>query len=462
MLPTIAIIGRPNVGKSTLFNALTLTRNALVANQPGLTRDRQVGLGRLGDRQYWLVDTGGLSDEGDEMTEKVTEQALLAVKAADSVLFIVDARSGLTPVDEMIAQQLRTLNTPVHLVINKTENLQTTLVTAEFYELGFAHVHAISAAHKQGLSPLISTVLAQLTEFSVEMPLEETQGIKIAIVGRPNVGKSTLVNRILGEERVIAYDEPGTTRDSIAIPFTRDNQTYTLIDTAGIRRKARVKETIEKFSIIKTLQTIETCHVVILLLDAQAGISDQDAHLLGMVIDSGRSLIITVNKWDGLTPVQREQVRNHLQYKLHFVEYAEIHFISAKHGTGVGHLLTAVQTAYQAAHCQIATSTLNQMLENWITAHPPPHVHGRRIKLRYIHQGGENPPLFVIHGNLVEEMPDSYKRYLMNCLRETFQLTGTPIRLVCKQGDNPFANRKNILTPRQQKKRKRLLRHVKK
>lgn len=466
MLPTIAIVGRPNVGKSTLFNALTQTRDALVADQPGLTRDRKFGRGRVGGSDYWLIDTGGLGEEGDAILEHITEQVLLAIQEADCVLFLVDGQVGLTAADENIAQNLRKSNTTIYLVINKTESMQSGLVSMEFHRLGFSDIYPISAVHRRGIEVLMERVLSQ-TEINVSSG-EATEnfmsntGIKIAIIGRPNVGKSTLVNRMLGYERVITYDQPGTTRDSIFVPFEREGQLYTLIDTAGVRRRARVTETIEKFSVIKALQAIEVAHVVIMLLDAREGMTDQDANLLGYVLDSGRALIIAINKWDNLEHSHRHQVRHHLDRKLHFINFAKIHFISALYGSGVGHLFGSVNVAWQAAHQQINTARLNHVLQEAVTAHPPPLVRGRRIKLRYVHQGGYNPPLFVIHGNQVNALPEPYQRYLINYFRETFALKGTPIRLEFKQGENPYQGRKNLLTPRQRQKRQRLMQHVKK
>jgi len=464
MLPIIAIVGRPNVGKSTLFNVLTQTRDALVADQPGLTRDRKFGRGRIGNDPYWLIDTGGFSEQEDAIVESVTQQILLAVNEADSLLFLVDGRVGLTAIDEMIAQNLRQLNTPIHLVINKSEGLASELVSAEFQRLGFGNIHTISAVHQQGISGLMDEVLSLY-------PLQETEkrsqddintGIKMAIVGRPNVGKSTLVNRMLGYERVITFDQPGTTRDSIFIPFEREGQHYTLIDTAGIRRRAKVSKKIEKFSVIKALEAINIAHVVIVLLDAREGITDQDANLLGHVLDNGRALMIVVNKWDGLERAHREQMRYHLSRKLHFIDFAKIHFISALYGSGVGNLFDSVKAAWYAAHRQINTARLNHVLQQAVTTHPPPLIRGRRIKLRYVHQGGHHPPLFVIHGNQIKALPTSYKRYLINSFREAFALEGTPIQLEFKQTENPFSGRKNILTPRQHKKRQRLMQHVKK
>ncbi|OQW94521.1 MAG: ribosome biogenesis GTPase Der [Beggiatoa sp. IS2] len=459
MIPTLAIVGRPNVGKSTLFNALTQTRAALVADQPGLTRDRQYGKGQINGRIYWVIDTGGFCETTELLAPLVVQQALLAIQAADKVLFLVDGREGLTPLDESIAQQLRRLSKPLHLVINKTEGLDNTLVSADFHRLGIASMHSIAAAHRRGIKTLIENVLADFPE--AEAPPETQTGIKVAIVGRPNVGKSTLVNRLLGYERVIVSDQAGTTRDSIYVPFERDGQCYTLIDTAGIRRRAKVTEVIEKFSVIKTLQTIDSTHVVIMLLDAREGATEQDASLLGSILESGRALVMAVNKWDGLDASQREHIRYHLSRRLHFVDFAQTHFISALHGTEVGHLFPSIIAAYQSAHCPLNTAQLNDALQQAVADHPPPLIHGRRIKLRYVHQAGHNPPLFIVHGNQVNEIPTVYERYLINTFRKKFALVGTPIRFEFKQGENPYEGRKNTLTLHQLKKRQRLLRHVK-
>jgi len=463
IVPTLAIVGRPNVGKSTLFNALTKTREALVADQPGLTRDRKVGKGQVGNRNYWLIDTGGLGSEETVIGERITQQALLAVAEADAVLFLVDGRSGLTGADEQIAQTLRQFNTPIHLVINKSEQLNRELVSAEFHQLGFAEIYTISAAHRIGIESLMEVIFASFPEQPTDVANdEEDEGrIKVAVIGRPNVGKSTLVNRLLGYERVIAFDQPGTTRDSIFIPFERDGQLYTLIDTAGVRRRAKISEAVEKFSVIKALQTIELTDVSIMLLDGQEGMTDQDANLLGHILDAGSALVIAVNKWDGLASDMREQVRYHLSRKLHFIDFADIHFISALHGSGVGHLFDSINRAWQAAYQRMSTTWLNQLLQEATTANPPPMIHGRRIKLRYVHQGGSNPPVFIIHGNQLKALPEAYRRYLINFFRDKLNLMGTPVRLEFKQTENPFQGRKNPLTARQQRKRKRLLHHVK-
>ncbi len=461
MIPTIAIVGRPNVGKSTLFNVLTRSRDALVANQPGLTRDRKYGRCQIDEREYLLIDTGGLDEEKNSIIEYIAKQALLAVQEADLVLFLVDGRQGLTAADEVIAQKLRTFSTPIYLTINKTEGLEKNIVSTEFHRLGFTHIYPIAAVHKHGIPDLFEGIVEYFSQEEVSEQ-EADDSIKIAVIGRPNVGKSTLVNRILGEERVIAFDQPGTTRDSISIPFEKEGHKYTLIDTAGIRRRSKVFETVEKFSVIKALQSIDFCNIAIMLLDAREGITDQDAHLLGAIIDAGRGLVIAINKWDGLEPSHREQIRYHLRRKLHFIDFAKIHFISALHGTGVGNLFGSIHTTWQAANCQIGTTKLNRILQQAVEQHPPPLIRGRRIKLRYAHQGGNNPPLFIIHGNQTTSVPPDYERYLINTFRQAFGLKGTPIRLEFRQGTNPYEGRKNTLTDSQIRKRKRLIKHVKK
>ncbi|MFK5970553.1 MAG: ribosome biogenesis GTPase Der [Candidatus Marithrix sp.] len=459
MLPTIAIVGRPNVGKSTLFNALTKTRDALVADEPGLTRDRKFGRGVVGGH-CWLIDTGGLGEKSDAMLEHITQQAWLAIEEADSVLFLVDGRGGLTAADENLANELRKLEIPIHLVVNKAEGTPKEIISAEFYSLGLDKMHVISASHQRGITDLMLNVLEKFPTEEDSLP-ENDKSLKIAVLGRPNVGKSTLVNRLLGYERVITFDQPGTTRDSIFIPFEQDGKAYTLIDTAGVRKRSRIFETIEKFSVIKALQAISVANVVIMIIDAKEGMTVQDTNLLGHILDSGRGLIIAVNKWDGLKHDHRERVKSNLDRKLHFIDFAKIHFISALRGSGVNKLLDTVNNVWLSASRRINTPRLNIVLQDAVKAHSPPLKHGRRIKLRYINQAGTNPPLFIIHGNQVESLPNAYQRYLKNYFREVFKLEGTPIRLDFKQGENPFAGRKNVLTPRQHKKKQRLMKHVK-
>ena len=460
MKPVIALLGRPNVGKSTLFNCLTRSRDALVADQPGLTRDRQFGLGQLGDRPYIVVDTGGLSDDPEGIDDLMQEQVMQAVVEADVVLFLVDGRAGMTAGDEAIMARLRPYGKRIILVVNKTEGLNSTETSVDFMSLGLAEMYTISAAHKLGVHDLMAAVLAPLPDDDEDESAED-QGIRIAVIGRPNVGKSTLVNRILGEERVVAYDQPGTTRDSIFIPFVRDEEAYTLIDTAGVRRRSRVTEAIEKFSIIKTLQAITSAHVVILVLDAHQEISEQDARLLGMILESGRALVISVNKWDGLTNDEREVIRSELERKLSFINFAQFHFISALHGSGVGNLFASIRKAYESSTRKLSTPSLTRLLQAAVEQHQPPLVRGRRIKLRYAHQGGHSPPLIVVHGNQVSAIPTAYVRYLEGYFRKHLQLDGTPIRVEFKSGDNPFKDRKKPPTKAQLARRKRVKSFVK-
>jgi GTP-binding protein len=462
VLPVIALVGRPNVGKSTLFNRLTRSRDALVADQPGLTRDRKYGIGKLGSRPYLVVDTGGIADDVDKIDSLMQQQVRRAIEEADHILFLVDARDGISAGDEAIADQLRRTGKPITPVVNKSEGLDMAIAGAEFYTLGLGEPVAIAAAHGHGVRDLIDGVLKSFPEDEAESESEdEDSGTRIAVVGRPNVGKSTLVNRLLGEERVVAFDQPGTTRDSIFIPFERDGSPYVLIDTAGVRRRGRISDVIEKFSVIKTLQAIEQSNVVLLVLDAQQGIDEQDATLAGHVLESGRALIVVVNKWDGLESDSREWVKTELERKLPFLDFADKRFVSALHGSGVGDLFAAVDKAYANATRKLATPELTRVLELAVQEHQPPLVRGRRIKLRYAHQGGRNPPLIVIHGNQAEAVPDTYRRYLINRFRKVFNLLGTPIRLEFKSGANPYEGRKNKLTDRQIRKRQRLKKFVK-
>jgi GTP-binding protein len=463
MLPVIALVGRPNVGKSTLFNRLTRSRDALVADQPGLTRDRQYGVGRLGAQPYLVVDTGGISDERQGVDVLMERQVRQAIGEADRVFLIVDGREGLTAGDQLIAEGLRRTGKGITLVVNKTEGLDYDSVSGDFFALGLGEPMPIAAAHGRGVNRLIDHALATLPEVVAAGPPDQAApGIEIAVVGRPNVGKSTLVNRLLGEERVVAFDQPGTTRDSIRIPFENAGRRYTLIDTAGVRRRARISEAVEKFSVIKTLQAIEQANVVLLVLDARQGISDQDAGLAGHVVDSGRALVVVINKWDGLAGDERERIRREMQRRLPFLDFAAWQFVSALHGSGVGHLLGAVDAAYRAATIDLKTPELTRILEEAVAEHPPPLVHGRRIKLRYAHQGGKNPPVIVVHGNQTAEVPASYRRYLVNRFRSVFALRGTPLRVEFKTGGNPYAGRRNKLTERQRRKRGRLMRFVQK
>lgn len=455
MKPVIALVGRPNVGKSTLFNQLTKSRDALVADLPGLTRDRKYGDARIEDKSFIVIDTGGIGEGEEGIDAYMAEQSRLAIHEATIVLFLVDARAGLTPADEEIAAELRVLNKRVHLVVNKIDGIHEEAALADFYRLGMGELFGIAASHGRGISSMMLDVLADCPP-DEDVADDPEQGVKIAIVGRPNVGKSTLVNRLLGEERVVVYDMPGTTRDSIYIPYERRGKRFTLIDTAGVRRRGRIDETVEKFSVIKTLQAIKDAHVVVLVLDAREGIVDQDLHLLGFVLQSGRSLVIAINKWDGMDDYDRKQVKESIDRRLDFIPWARVHLISAKHGTGVGDLYPSIEKAHASATIRVATSRLTQILQDAVETHQPPLVSGRRIKLRYAHLGGQNPPVIVIHGNQTESVPNAYKRYLENIYRKVLRIEGTPIAIEFKTGDNPFKDQKNELKPAQLEKKRRL------
>lgn len=460
MLPVIALVGRPNVGKSTLFNYLTRSREALVADYPGLTRDRQYGRVKRGERDCLVVDTGGITDDQAGIDVFAKKQVEIALREADVVFFMVDARDGINASDEAIADMLRKLGKPVVLVVNKIDGIDSNTVTHDFYSLALGEPVPIAASHGRNVHELLGRIDDLIPPVEDEFQ-EQDPGIAIAIVGRPNVGKSTLVNRLLGEERVVVFDEAGTTRDSIYIPFERNGQKFTLIDTAGMRRRAKVSLTVEKFSIIKSLQAIEKAHVVIYLIDAREGVTDQDAHILGLVLEAGRALIIGLNKWDGLDAEHRAFVKKQIEIKLPFLEFAEKHPISALHGSGVGKLFDVVHSLYDAAMIDMSTPVLTRILSDALASHQPPLVGGRRIKLKYAHQGGRNPPVVVIHGVQTDSLPDSYKRFLMNYYREQLQLKGTPVRLVFKSPENPFHGQKNKLSDRQVKKRKRLFNFTK-
>ena len=463
MLPLVALVGRPNVGKSTLFNALTRSRDALVHDEPGVTRDRNYGVCRLEpDRPFLLVDTGGIAGEEEGLAGATARQARGAAGEADLVLFVVDGREGASALDDEILSWLRKLARPTLLVINKIDGTNEDAVRAEFARYGFADVLAVSAAHRQGLDDLHLEILERIPEEGSTEELDnDPSRLRVAFVGRPNVGKSTLVNRLLGEERMIASDVPGTTRDSIAVDLERDGRKYRLIDTAGLRRKSKVEEAVEKFSVVKTLQAIERCQVAVLMLDATEGVTDQDASVLGAVLDAGRALVIAVNKWDGLTTYQREQAEALLSRKLSFVPWAEAVRISAKHGSGLRELFRAVHRAHASAIRTFSTSEVNKALEIAYETNPPPSIRGHVSKLRYVHPGGENPPTFVVHGTRLKDLPDSYKRYLENFFRKRFKLVGTPVRMLFREGANPYEGKKNELTERQVARKRRLIRHVK-
>ncbi|MBD3655661.1 MULTISPECIES: ribosome biogenesis GTPase Der [Marinobacter] len=453
MTPVIALVGRPNVGKSTLFNQMTRSRDALVADFPGLTRDRKYGEGNYEGQRFIVIDTGGLTGDEEGIDAEMARQSLQAVEEASIVLFLVDGRAGLTAGDEMIADHLRRSGKQAHLVINKTDGRDPDIAAADFYSLGFDSMFMIAASHNRGIRSMLELLLPEPESDPDADVAGRYPGIRISIVGRPNVGKSTLVNRMLGEERVVVYDMPGTTRDSIYIPYERQGEQYTLIDTAGVRRRKNVNETVEKFSIIKTLQAIDDAHVVILVIDAREGLVDQDLHLIGFVLDAGRSLVIAVNKWDGMDPEDRARVKEQVKRRLDFLDYADKHYISALHGSGVGVLYDSVHDCYESAMAKWPTNRLTAILEDAISQHQPPMVQGRRIKLRYAHQGGSNPPIIVVHGNQTDALPGAYKRYLENTFRKVLKVTGSPIRFEFKSSENPFAGKVNRLTPRQKVKK---------
>ncbi|MBX3678849.1 ribosome biogenesis GTPase Der [Cognatazoarcus halotolerans] len=444
MKPTLVLVGRPNVGKSTLFNRLTKSRDALVADQPGLTRDRHYGVGRLGDRDFLVVDTAGFDPVAkDGIMHEMARQAEQAIAEADALLFLTDGRVGLTPHDEQIAAHLRRSGRPVYLVVNKGEGMNRGLVAAEFHALGLGDPLVISSAHGDGVKPLLDLVLADFPREPDEEGDAFDGGPAVAIVGRPNVGKSTLINTLLGEERVIAFDMPGTTRDAISIPFERDGKNYTLIDTAGLRRRGKVFEAVEKFSVVKTLQAIERANVVVLVLDASQDISDQDAHIAGFVLDTGRALVVAVNKWDDTDDYRRERVKQEISRKLGFLGFARFHYVSALRAQGIAGLLRSVDGAFAAAMAKLSTPRLTRVLLAAVEKQQPPRHGVFRPKLRYAHQGGSNPPIIVIHGNALEHVATSYVRYLEKSFMEAFKLQGTPLRIQFKTSNNPYAAREN-------------------
>lgn len=459
MLPVIAIVGRPNVGKSTLFNALTRTRDALVADFPGLTRDRQYGICQV-HCQCLLVDTGGLVSQAEEegieyLTAKQVHQA---IEESQLVLFVVSARDGLMAADRDIANLLRKSGKPVLVLANKVDGMDAATATLDFASLGMGDAVAVSAEHRQGLDDIMEEAERWLPPESMDEEPEATDDelLRLAIVGRPNVGKSTLVNRILGEERVMAFDQPGTTRDSIRIITERDGQKYELIDTAGVRRRSRISEAVEKFSTIKALQAIEMAHVVVLMVDASEGLTDQDTTLLGHILQQGRALVIALNKWDGLDEDHRKQVKSELDRRLTYATWAQRVTLSALYGSGLQELLNAVQQAWRSARMEFSTSELTRVLLKTVEAHQPPMSQGRAAKLRFAHSGGRMPPRIIIHGSRTETLPDSYIRYLSNSLIHHFRLKGTPIVLEFRNSANPYKDKKNVLTKRQVQKRQRL------
>jgi len=461
MLPVIALIGRPNVGKSTIFNQLTRRRDAIVADTPGVTRDRQYGQGQIGESAFLVIDTGGIIDSARGMDKNMLAQTHAAIAEADLLFFIVDAKAGLQANDQQIAELLRHSHKPITLVVNKIDGVNVELDCADFFQLGFVNICYISAAHNRGISDLISLTFADI-ETPVPVPESHDGVIKVAVIGKPNVGKSTLINRILGEERVVVYDQPGTTRDSIFIPFTKNQQEYILIDTAGVRRRGRITDALEKFSVIKTLQALQQAHVAILLFNARDGITEQDLKMLGHVLDAGKSFILAMNQWDGLSEHERKHIKSEIDRRLSFIVYAKLHFISALHGSGVGLLLDAVNEVYQSAMTPLQSSYLTKILQNAVERSPPPIAKGRRIKLRFAHPMKQNPPTIKIHGTQTSRLPGFYQRYLTNFFREALQLVGTPVVLHFADSENPFKDQHNKPTVRQIRKKRRLMKHVKK
>ena len=438
MLPVVAIVGRPNVGKSTLFNRLTRTRDAVITDFPGTTRDRQFGEVHTDQRHFIIIDTGGITDEKDEVDQHITRHALQAIQDADKILFVIDGKAGVNPEDRAIAEILRRSGKTVFLAVNKTENIDTITGITEAHELAMGNPVAIAAAHGRGITQLIQTLFPEPNEQEAE---DDADGIKLAIIGRPNVGKSTLTNRILGEDRVIVHDSPGTTRDSIRIPLERFGKHYTIIDTAGMRKRAKIRdsEDPEKFSVVKTLQAIESSNVVLYVVDARIAVSEQDMKLLGFVLECGKALVIAINKWDGMTEEDRNHARNTVDRQLDFVSFARLHFISALHGSGVGDLFKSIDEAYESATRKLSTPEVTRILQKAVEQHAPPMIHGHRVKMRYAHPGGSNPPIIVVHGNQLNSLPESYRRYLSNYFQTKLKLYGTPIKIQFKTTTNPFA-----------------------
>ena len=437
MIPVIALVGKPNVGKSTLFNRLTRSRDALVANFSGLTRDRKYGCGEMFDRRFVVIDTGGISGEEIGIDMEMAQQSLRAINEADIVLFMVDCREGITSADYLIANTLRRRNATVYLIANKIDGLDPAAALVDFYQLGFSEIFPTTASQGRGIRAIMEVVLERFDPNDV-VGEDLGDSIKVGVVGRPNVGKSTLVNRMLGEERVVVFDQPGTTRDSIFIEYERNGQRYILIDTAGVRKRKNIKLAIEKFSIVKTLQSIDASNVALILVDAHEGLVEQDLHLIGSVIDAGRGVVVVINKWDGLNSSQRQNVKTEIERRLRFADFAKVHFVSALHGTGVGKLYESIKTAYLSATLSLSTAKLTSILEGAVETHQPPMIHGRRIKLRFAHSGGRNPPVIIIHGNQTESVPAHYVRYLERFFRKELGLKGTPVKVEFRTGENPY------------------------
>ena len=464
MKPVIAIVGRPNVGKSTFFNRLTSSRDALVADRPGVTRDRQYGYCHHESRTFLIIDTGGIGEDdhdSKDVAELMTEQSMLAASEASVLVWIVDGRAGLTHVDETLIKEFRKLNKPIFLAINKLEGHDSTMAISEFSSLGLDFVWPISAKRGDGVTNMLDAI-AEIIPDSISLEDEEVEGLAISVLGRPNVGKSTLVNRMIGEERVLTFDHPGTTRDSIKIPFEKNGKDYVLIDTAGVRRKSKVHDVVEKFSILKSFEAIEAATIIILVVDASEGITEQDSTLLGMIEDSGKSCIIAVNKLDGMEASDKERVKAELERKFAFVDYAIQHDISALHGTGVGNIFKSINKIEKSLNIDVSTSDMTDILEYAVNKNPPQLVQGRRIKLRYAHIGRTNPIHVIIHGNQVDKVPNAYKRYLQKIFRQKLKVIGTAVLVDFKSGDNPYKGKKNVLTDRQVAKRRRLMKFVKK
>ncbi|OAL80053.1 ribosome biogenesis GTPase Der [Acinetobacter sp. ANC 4779] len=462
MKPVIALIGRPNVGKSTLFNQITKSRDALVADFAGLTRDRKYGDAVFQNKSFIVVDTGGIGESEAGIDSYMAEQSKTAINEADIIVFVVDARAGLLASDEQIARELRTLGKKVYLVANKVDGVHAEAAVVEFYQLGFGEPMHVAASHGRGVAQMLEDVLEDIPEDEDPALHDQNTGLRLAVIGRPNVGKSTLVNRLLGEERVVVYDMPGTTRDSIYIPYERNERKYTLIDTAGVRRKGKVDEMVEKFSIVKTLQAIKDAHVVVVVLDAREGVVEQDLHLIGYALEAGRAMVIAINKWDNMTEYDRKQCKLDVDRRFDFIPWAKVHLISALHGTGVGELYPSIHRAFDSSHLRVSPAKLTQILNDATEAHQPPMISGKRIKMRYAHMGGQNPPTIIVHGNKVDKTPADYRRYLENVFRRVYKLEGTPVRIDFKTSENPFEGRKTQMDERIAARKRRYVQKFKK